>query len=97
MFHQKCPGKAFVSRLILLHVRFNKRLVTMSVPNLSEESSKRLRSRGRSQISAGGSEADLAGGVTSSGTGGGSDPAGREFTEEEMVIHRAHREACEVR
>lgn len=96
MFHQNCPGKAFVSRLILLHVQFNKRLVTMSIPSLSEEGSKRQRSRGRLQINAGRSEADLTNGVTSS-TGGGHDRAGGEFTEEEMAIHRAHREACEVR
>lgn len=96
MFHQNCPGKAFVSRLILLHVQFNKRLVTMSIPNLSEEISKGLRSRSKLQINADRSEADFNDVVTSS-MGGEKDLAGRKFTEEEMDIYRTHREACEVR
>ncbi|XP_038571385.1 uncharacterized protein C1orf53 homolog isoform X1 [Micropterus salmoides] len=96
MFHQNCPGKAFVSRLILLHVQFNKRLVTMSIPNLSEEISKGLRSRSKLQINADRSEADFNDVVTSS-MGGEKDLAGRKFTEEEMDIYRTHREACEAK
>ncbi|XP_037624823.1 uncharacterized protein C1orf53 homolog [Sebastes umbrosus] len=72
MFHQNYPCKAFVCRLILLRVQFNKRLVTMSIPKLSEENSKRPRGRNQEQ-------------------------AERQLTEEEMSIHRAHREACEAK
>lgn len=48
------------------------------------------------QINADGSEADSSDAVTSS-VGGDNDHAPRKFTEEEMIIHRIHREACEVR
>lgn len=96
MLLPKYPRKAFVSRLILLHVQFNKRLVTMSIPKLSEESSKRPTSRGRSQINADRREADFHDVVTSS-MGGENEQAAAKFTEEEMAIHRVHREACEVR
>lgn len=92
MFHQKYPGKAFVSRLILLHVQFNKRLVTMSIRALSEESPEPPPGRGRGQISADRTGAGVCGGVT-----GDNEPAGRKFTEEEVTIHRLHREACEVK
>ncbi|XP_031164338.1 uncharacterized protein C1orf53 homolog [Sander lucioperca] len=97
MFHQNYPYKAFVSRLILLHVQFNKRVVTMSIPKLSEESSKRLRGRSRLQINADRREAADCNVVVTSSMGGEHDHAGRKFTEEEMTIHRAHREACEAK
>lgn len=96
MFHQKYPGKAFVSRLIFLHVQFNKRLVTMSLRTLSEESSEPPPGRGRGQISADSTGAVFGGGVTGD-VGGDNEPAGRKFTEEEVTIHRLHREACEVK
>lgn len=90
MFHQHYPGTTFICRLILLRVRFNNRLVTMSIARLSEESSKQPSSRGGSRINADS-------GAVTGGTGGEKDQAARKFTEEEMTIHRAHREACEVR
>ncbi|KAM8745207.1 uncharacterized protein C1orf53 homolog isoform 1-T1 [Acanthopagrus schlegelii] len=91
MCHQSYPaGKSFVSRLILLHVRFNKRLVTMSIPKLSEE--EWTASGGSSQMKADGSDA-----VTSGGAAGGDEPAAGGFTEEELSIHRAHRQACEAK
>lgn len=96
MFQHNYPAKAFVSRLILLHVQLNKRLVTMSIPKLSEESSKRLRGSSRSQISADSRGADLSEVVTSC-RGGEHHQGGREFTEEELTIHRVHTQACEVR
>ncbi|XP_040896558.1 uncharacterized protein C1orf53 homolog [Toxotes jaculatrix] len=96
MFQQNRPSKALVSRLILLHVQFNKRLVTMSIPNLSEGSSKRLGNSSRLQINADRSEAEHSDVVTSS-VGGGNDHAARKFTEEEMTIHTIHREACEAK
>uniref|UniRef100_A0A3B4U7J8 Chromosome 1 open reading frame 53 n=1 Tax=Seriola dumerili TaxID=41447 RepID=A0A3B4U7J8_SERDU len=95
MFHQNHPSKAFVRRLILLHVQCNKRLVAMSIPMLSEESSKRLRSSSSSsvlQINADRSEADCRDAGTSSSVGGA-----RNFTEEELAIYRIHREACEAK
>lgn len=55
----------------------------MSIPKLSEE--EWTASGGSSQMKADGSDA-----VTSGGAAGG-------FTEEELSIHRAHRQACEVR
>ncbi|XP_033477126.2 uncharacterized protein C1orf53 homolog [Epinephelus lanceolatus] len=91
MFHPNYQCKAFVSKLIRLHVQFNKRLVTMSIPKLSEESWKRGRSG--SQINADSRAADLSEVVTGS-TGVANDHTGGKFTEEEMVIHRAHTEAC---
>lgn len=88
MFHQNYPGKAFLGRLILLQVKFNTRLVAMSVPSLSEENSK---SRSREEISTDRGGAELR------SPGGDSDQAAeREFTEEEKTIHRVHTEACEV-
>ncbi|XP_047442293.1 uncharacterized protein C1orf53 homolog [Mugil cephalus] len=93
MLHHKYPSKAFVSRLVLLHTRFNKRLVAMSVPRPSEES---RRSGGKSQISAGGSAAAAAAaGPRSTVTGAGH--AAAQLTQEEMDIHRKHREACEAK
>ncbi|XP_034737153.1 uncharacterized protein C1orf53 homolog [Etheostoma cragini] len=99
MFHQKYPYKAFVSRLILLHIQFNKRVVTMSIPKLSEESSKRPRGRSRLQINADRGEAADFNGVVPGSMGGDHDHdhTGRKFTEEETAIHRAHREACEAK
>ncbi|XP_073332923.1 uncharacterized protein C1orf53 homolog [Pagrus major] len=94
MFHQSYPGKAFVSRLILLHVQFNKRLVTMSIPKLSEE--KWTASGGSSQINADRSDVVTSGGGGGSAAGGDEQAAG-EFTEEELSIHTAHTEACEAK
>lgn len=90
MLHPQCPGKAFVSSLISVRVAF-KRLVTMSVPKLSEESSERPTIRDGFQIDAHFSD------VVTSDTAGENDQARRKFTEEVMVIHRLHRESCEVR
>lgn len=91
MFYQHYPRKALVSRFILLHVQLKKRLVTMSIPDLSEESSnKRLRDNSMLQINEDRS-------VLTSSREGENSPAARKFTEEELAIHRSHREACEVR
>lgn len=68
----------------------------MSIPKLSEESSERPPTRGTLQINADRSVAGFNDVVTSD-MGAENDPAGRKFTEEEMAIHRLHREACEVR
>ncbi|XP_034386711.1 uncharacterized protein C1orf53 homolog [Cyclopterus lumpus] len=87
MFHQHYPFKAFVSRLIVLRLQLNKPLVTMSVPNLSEESPERIKGRSQIQISAGRREVDF----------NENDPDGRKFTEEELAIHRAHTEACQAK
>ncbi|KAG7230606.1 hypothetical protein INR49_025323 [Caranx melampygus] len=87
MFYPNHLSKAFVSRLILLHVQFNKRLVAMSIAKSSEE---RLRSSSMLQINADNSEAGGAG--TSCSVGGAA-----KFTEEELAIHRIHREACEAK
>ncbi|XP_072244766.1 uncharacterized protein C1orf53 homolog [Leuresthes tenuis] len=87
MFHKNCPSKALIGRLILLHVQFNKRFVTMSIASPSEErNSKRQRSSCAPQIDDSSSLCDA---VTSSQTA-------RKFTEEELAIHRVHREACEA-
>ncbi|KAE8293997.1 putative protein C1orf53 [Larimichthys crocea] len=96
MFHTIYPRKAFVSTLIRLHVQFNKRLVTMSIPKLSEESSERATNGGSSQINADRREADFNDVVTSS-VGSDNEQAAAKFTEEEMAIHRVHREACEAK
>ncbi|KAM6938936.1 uncharacterized protein C1orf53 homolog [Lycodopsis pacificus] len=82
MFHQNYPFKAFVCRLIVLRVQFNKHFVTMSVPNLSEDSSELLTGRSRLKINADFNE---------------NDHDGRKFTEDEVAIHRAHTEACEAK
>ncbi|XP_030290374.1 uncharacterized protein C1orf53 homolog isoform X2 [Sparus aurata] len=50
-------------------------------------------SGGSSQIKADGSDAVTGGG----GAAGGDEPAAREFTEEELSIHRAHTQACEAK
>lgn len=68
----------------------------MSIPKPSEESWRRPRSRGGLQINADGGEADLSDAVTGS-MEGDNDQAGGKFTEEEMAIHRVHRQACAVR
>ncbi|CAJ1060913.1 putative protein C1orf53 [Xyrichtys novacula] len=87
MIHQNYPGKALVNRLISLHIHFNTRLITMSVSGLSEQSSSS--SRDSPQTSADRrEEADF-----SSDNGQGA----RKFTEEEMSIHRVHKEACEAK
>ncbi|XP_078141962.1 uncharacterized protein C1orf53 homolog [Centroberyx gerrardi] len=96
MLHQSYPSKAVVSRLILLHVQYYKRLVTMSILNLSEESSKRLISNGTLQINVDKSESDFNEVVTSS-MGGEAEHGGRKLTEDELAIHRVHREACEAK
>ncbi|XP_062252103.1 uncharacterized protein C1orf53 homolog isoform X2 [Platichthys flesus] len=94
MFPQNHPGKAFVCGLILL--RFNKRLITMSVPNLSEESS------GPPRRSGSVSRVDADRRRSEPGTGSGNSRAGVEqnqgrFSQEEMDVHRVHREACEAK
>ncbi|XP_062279863.1 uncharacterized protein C1orf53 homolog [Scomber scombrus] len=97
MLHQHYQRKALVSRLILLHVHFKKRLITMSIPDLSEESSnKRVRGNSVLQMKKDRSEAPLNDAVTNSRVAE-NDPAARKFTEEEMAIHRSHREACEAK
>lgn len=64
----------------------------MSISKLSDGSSKRPTGGGRSQIDAHGSETE-AGDVMTGSVGGQDEQKFREV----MVIHRAHREACEVR
>ncbi|XP_026179597.1 uncharacterized protein C1orf53 homolog [Mastacembelus armatus] len=88
MWQQLYQNKALVSTLIFLRVQFNKRFVTMSIPNLSDGNSKPLRSSSMSQINADRGEAERTDAVT------GGHAAGK-FTEEELAIHRLHREACE--
>jgi len=62
----------------------------MSIASPSEErNSKRQRSSCAPQIDESSSAAGLCDAVTSSQTA-------RKFTEEELAIHRVHREACEV-
>lgn len=68
----------------------------MSIPKLSEESSERPAITDRSQINAVSEESHLNDVVTSD-TAGENDRARRKFTEEELAIHRLHRESCEVR
>lgn len=62
----------------------------MSIPKLSEE--EWTTSGGSPQIKADCSHAVTSGG----GAAGGDEPAAGEFTEEELSIHRAHTQACEV-
>lgn len=90
MFQQNYPIKAFVCRLILFHVRYYKRLVAMSIPNLPDESSNSM-----SQINTDKNETDFSD-VTSS-VGDESDHVGEKFTEDEISIHRIHRDACEAK
>ncbi|XP_042273051.1 uncharacterized protein C1orf53 homolog [Thunnus maccoyii] len=95
MLYQHYPSKAFVCRLILLRVQFKKTLVTMSTPDFSEDSSnKRVKGDSMSKISEDRGEAHLS---DVSSRGDENDPAARKFTEEEMAIHRVHREACEAK
>ncbi|KAM3618906.1 uncharacterized protein V6R79_000272 [Siganus canaliculatus] len=95
MFFHKYSGKTFINRLILVHVQFNKRLVTMSIPRLSEEGSQRPPCSADSlKINAGRSGAAFTDEVTSCSMGGGNSQAGEKFTEEEITIHRVHKEAC---
>lgn len=90
MFQQNYPGAAIVSRLMCLRALYHSRSVAMSVPKLDRQSS----SRGGAQIGA----ADSRGVCSTGGDGGpGQTRAGGQPTEEEMTVHRAHREACEVR
>lgn len=89
MFQQNYPGAAIVSRLICLRTHYHSRSVAMSVPKLARQSS----SRGASDIGA-----DSRGVCSTAGDGGhGQTGAGGQPTEEEMTVHRVHREACEVR
>ncbi|KAF3690722.1 putative protein C1orf53 [Channa argus] len=100
MFHKHYPSTAFLSRLIFLHVHFNERLVTMSIPKLSQGSPKRLRGdsgdSGVLRINGDRSEAESSEEVTGS-TGAANQHAPRKFTEEELITHRIHREACEAK
>lgn len=89
MFQQNYPGAAIVSRLICLRTHYHSRSVAMSVPKLVRQSW----SRGASQIGA-----DSRGVCSTAGDEGhGQTQAGGQPTEEEMTVHRVHREACEVR
>ncbi|XP_063356731.1 uncharacterized protein C1orf53 homolog [Pelmatolapia mariae] len=89
MLCKNYPSKAFVSRLVLLCFHLNKRLVTMSMPKLSGESSEPPANSGASQIDEGTTAADV------SDAGGENDPSSAgKFTEGEMAIHRIHRQAC---
>lgn len=82
MFYTNLPSKVITSRSILLHVRFHKRLLQMSLMKPSEE---RERSSCRLQISEDRSAAASCDLTTA-----------KTLTEQEMTIHRVHREACEV-
>ncbi|XP_004553822.2 uncharacterized protein C1orf53 homolog [Maylandia zebra] len=89
MFRKNFPSKAFVCRLVLLCFHLNKRLVAMSMPKLSGESSEPPANSGASQIDEGTTAADV------SDAGGENDPSSAgKFTEGEMAIHRIHRLAC---
>ncbi|XP_030583182.1 uncharacterized protein C1orf53 homolog [Archocentrus centrarchus] len=89
------PSKAFVSRLILLRVHFNKRPVAMSIPKLSEEKSEPMTNSSTLQINEGASGADnVSDAVTAMSARGENDLCAAKFTEEEMAIHRIHRQAC---
>ncbi|XP_039456616.1 uncharacterized protein C1orf53 homolog isoform X1 [Oreochromis aureus] len=89
MLCKNYPSEAFVSRLVRLCFHLNKRLVTMSMPKLSGESSEPPANSGASQIDEGTRAADV------SDAGGENDPSSAgKFTEGEMAIHRIHRQAC---
>ncbi|XP_014855072.1 PREDICTED: uncharacterized protein C1orf53 homolog isoform X1 [Poecilia mexicana] len=81
MFYRKLPGGAFISRSIQLRVQLHKRLVKMSVMKPSEE---RSSERGRNSCSLQTSEDRSA-------------AAAQRLTEQEVTIHRLHREACEAK
>ncbi|XP_069377849.1 uncharacterized protein C1orf53 homolog [Paralichthys olivaceus] len=96
MFHQKHPSKAFVCGLIRL--RFNKRLVTMSLQNHSEESSGPPRRSGCvSRVDADRRRSEPVTGSGSSSSRAGEEKNQRRCTQEEMDVHRIHREACEAK
>uniref|UniRef100_A0A3Q1GCF4 Chromosome 1 open reading frame 53 n=1 Tax=Acanthochromis polyacanthus TaxID=80966 RepID=A0A3Q1GCF4_9TELE len=98
MFHQNYPGT--ISRLILLRVRCNRGLVTMSIPKLSGESWKRQADGGVLQIDTGRRRREEGGGdaeTRSVGGEHGAAAAAAQFTEEDMAIHAIHREACEAK
>ncbi|XP_037324749.1 uncharacterized protein C1orf53 homolog [Pungitius pungitius] len=80
MFHQNSPFKAFIR--VGLRVRVDKRLVTRSAPNMSDEGWKARKGRSRAEVTAHLNE---------------SDPAGRTLTEEQLDVHVAHVEACEAK
>ncbi|XP_008282976.1 uncharacterized protein C1orf53 homolog [Stegastes partitus] len=90
MLHQSYPGA--ISRLILLRVQFNKRLVTMSIAKLSEEEEGWKADGGAPQID--GVRRSAAG---TRSAGGEHAAAAAKFTEEDMAIHAIHREACEAK
>ncbi|XP_054910911.1 uncharacterized protein C1orf53 homolog isoform X1 [Poeciliopsis prolifica] len=81
MFHRKLPSRAFISRSIQLRVQLHKRLVKMSGTKPSEE---RSSERERSSC-------DLQTSEDSSAA------AAQRLTEQEVTIHRLHREACEAK
>lgn len=89
MFHPHYP---FVSRLPFQFIRCNKRPATMSLTNPSEESSEPVKG---SERSADRSAAEPRTG--SSNTEADTRPPGRRCTEEELAIHRLHRQACQVK
>lgn len=89
MFQQNYPGAAIVGRLICLRAHYQSRSAAMSVPKLGRQTA----ARGASQTGA-----SSRGACSTAGDGGhGQTGAGGQPTEEEMTVHRAHREACEVR
>lgn len=89
MFQQNYPGAAVVSRLVCLSTHYQSRAVATSVPMLGRQSSSRV----AFQIGA-----ESRGVCSTAGDGGhGQARAGGQPTEEEMTVHRVHREACEVR
>lgn len=90
-----CFNKTFVRRLIG-RSQFSKRLITMSIRNLSEENSRRLISESTLQINSNESDSDFNEVVTRS-VRDDKDYTGEKFTEDELSIHKLHREACEVR
>ncbi|XP_055021288.1 uncharacterized protein C1orf53 homolog isoform X2 [Boleophthalmus pectinirostris] len=101
---QTCHRDTFIHVSTLFRVRVMKRLVGVSIRNMSEE----RRSSGGAQIHPGGEGSEAGGGGedTRGGgqTGGGEDTGGgveetsggNSLTEEEMTIHRLHRQACEA-
>ncbi|XP_032429026.1 uncharacterized protein C1orf53 homolog isoform X3 [Xiphophorus hellerii] len=81
MFYRKLPSRAFISRSIQLRVQLHKRLVKMSVMKPSEERS---------------SEGGRSGSCNLQTSEDKSAAAAQRLTEQEVTIHRLHREACEA-
>ncbi|XP_056133795.1 uncharacterized protein C1orf53 homolog [Lampris incognitus] len=88
-YYHSCSCKRYVSGLIFCH--YKRLVVTMSRHRLSGENSKQP----ISEINVDESESDFREVVTSS-LCDETNLAG-EFTEEQMAIHKAHKEACEAK